>query len=287
VVDTRLRGEWLHTPRFDDLSNEAWRLFTLAMMWSNEQGTDGVVPVRYLKVLHPSVDPERISELETAGLVDITDEEIRFGEWSRDLGQSTAQEVEGRRENARKRQREWRERQAVKSGSETDDVTRDVTRYVGTGLGSEAKANPEAYVTRNETCPKHPVDNGEKCGTCMRIRLDREARRPAAGGEDRAIAARCKREGHLFNAGDLYCNRCGQKRDPNAWMQPDDVSSSAHLEPVSNDTPDPVPGRSFPPVRNLTPGLEASDGDAETRYHPWADEPDYEAYNDLMGRPVA
>jgi hypothetical protein len=221
MVDTRLRGEWLHNPRFDDLSDTAWRLFTLAMIWSNEQGTDGRVPTRYLSMLHPDLDSSSVlPELEAAGVVDLEPDAIQFRDWGGDLGQSTAEEVQERREKARARQRAFRERQAVREPRDTSYVTRDVGQ-----AQEEAKASsPSAYatrdVTRDEKCPKHPVDNGEPCGTCMRIRQERDARRPAAGGEARAIAERCRREGHLLSPGDLYCNRCGQKRDPNAWMEP-------------------------------------------------------------------
>jgi hypothetical protein len=241
MVDTRLRGEWLHNPRFDDLSDPAWRLFTLAMMWSNQQGTDGEVPTRYLQMLHPDVGDEALPELEAAGVLETTEAGIAFLDWTTDLGQSAAEDVSRKRTEARERMRSLRESRRLSSPGDTANVRANEPMNVGQAKEALKASSPSAYVPANvrantETCPKHPVDTGEPCGTCMRIRQERDARRPAAGGEARAIAERCRREGHLFNPGDLYCNRCGDKRDPNAWMEPRETPVKAKSESGSNGT---------------------------------------------------
>lgn len=227
MVDTRLPDKWLHNPRFDDLSSDAWRLFTLAMMWSNQQGTDGRVPVRYLSMLHPDLDADvLLPELEAAGIWDLEDVSVTIRSWGAEMGQSTAQEVAARRESNRIRQQEYRARQAASGARDTSDVT----RYVGQAQEEALASSPGAYVTgdvtRYEKCPKHPVDLGEPCGTCMRIRRERENKRPSGGDEVRAIKRRCRAEGHSYEPGGRYCVRCGEQRDPNAWMDPDSHRST-------------------------------------------------------------
>lgn len=111
-MDARLRGDWLGQPRFDDLSDRAWRVLTVAMMWSATQGTDGVVPRRYVEMaLHPDgPQPAAVEELVAAGLAVIGDDaSLALVGWSDDLGQATARQVAGRREKARERQQRRRD----------------------------------------------------------------------------------------------------------------------------------------------------------------------------------
>lgn len=70
MADARLRAEWLGQMRFDDLSDAAWRVFTSALMWSIGNGTDGVIPRRYLRYLHPDgvIEESVRIELVHAGL---------------------------------------------------------------------------------------------------------------------------------------------------------------------------------------------------------------------------
>ena len=58
MVDARLPAEWLGLPRFDGLSDRAWRILTGAIMWSNAHGTDGEIPDRYTRMLHPDGDDQ-------------------------------------------------------------------------------------------------------------------------------------------------------------------------------------------------------------------------------------
>lgn len=163
MTDARLRGAWLGRLRFDSLSDAAWRVFTSALMWSAEQGTDGMIPARYLRQLHPDGEqPGAFQELTEAGIWEPAEAGgYQMVGWGADLGQSTAAEVLRYRENARERQQRRRERlKGVQSTDRVDgdrqavtgdlsmrdvhgdithdassDVTHDVTHDVGKGKG--------------------------------------------------------------------------------------------------------------------------------------------------------
>lgn len=118
MVDSRLRGEWLGSPRFDDLSDTAWRMFTLALMWCNEQGTDGDIPARYVRRLHADGPQDAAcAELTAAGLWTPTEDGYTFERWAGELGQSTADDVAGRKRRARERSAEYRARLAATRGA--------------------------------------------------------------------------------------------------------------------------------------------------------------------------
>jgi hypothetical protein len=127
------------------------------LLWSAEQGTDGHIPTRYVRALHP--DGEKLDaarEVAQAGIWEINPDGIQFIDWSGRLGQSTALEVETAKASARDRQKRWRERERQKTANAIGFVdqtpqslrelgeTRDVTRYetrpdtgdVGTGTGT-------------------------------------------------------------------------------------------------------------------------------------------------------
>lgn len=154
MTDARLRGSWLGKILFDDLSDPAWRVFTSALMWCAEQGTDGRIPARYLRQLHPSGEhAEAFAELARVGIWKRTPEGYELIDWSGDLGQSTAEQVERYRANNRERVARSRARalERAKSRSEgrgldqpadaltgeiaPSDATGDVTHYVGKGKG--------------------------------------------------------------------------------------------------------------------------------------------------------
>jgi len=114
-------------------------------MWSAEHGTDGHVPSRYLRFLHPDGEhTEAQNQLVAAGLWEREAAGMFMPEWSGALHQSTAAEVEAYKAGGRARQQKWRDRQREKLtkavsmpnpsteriGSETDAGTGDVTRNV-------------------------------------------------------------------------------------------------------------------------------------------------------------
>ncbi len=166
MVDARLETEWRESLLFDALSDTAWRVFTGALMWSARNGTDGFIPARYCRQLHPDGEqPDAEIELRDAGLWE-THTDTRHGDgwqfidWAGDLGQSTAAEIEAYKANARERSRRYREsaRQKAQAKAEkaqakrlTSDVTRDATSDVRAHVGqAEAEAEAEATALNTE-----------------------------------------------------------------------------------------------------------------------------------------
>ena len=146
MADARLQSHWLNNPEFDDLSDAAWRVLTGALMWSNGRGTDGLIPTRYLRMLHPDGElPEAFRQLEVAGLWIKTADGYQLIEWVKLLGQSSAETVEHNKEMNRMKQQKWRDEQSKKSGKTTptftaapsSDVAGDVTGYVTGHVGQD------------------------------------------------------------------------------------------------------------------------------------------------------
>ncbi len=183
MTDTRLPESWLTNAVIDALSSDALRVHFLGLMWSNANGTDGLIPDRALRYLHP--DGKRqdcLDELTAANL------------WQQETGghrvigfldsQTPADEMEEKRKIARERQRQYRQRQRdeqqrlLADDSTSRDVTRDVThdvqrdvthdvqRYVGQDRQGQEQANngtePTAKVARardeNEPAHHHESD---------------------------------------------------------------------------------------------------------------------------------
>ncbi|MET0672615.1 MAG: hypothetical protein ABWY37_03905, partial [Microbacterium pygmaeum] len=189
MVDARLPAEWLGSIRIDDLSDRAFRILAGALMWCNGQGTDGAIPARYTRYLHPDGNDEAgFAELIDAGLwIRVDDGYVLVG-WSSELRQSTAAEVEHYRESSRLRQKAYRDRRRatdtapsvspVEERKITRDVTRNASREVTANVGSGSLKNPyseSAYATHHVTrnadspfCPKHPTGTEEPCGACAR-----------------------------------------------------------------------------------------------------------------------
>jgi hypothetical protein len=143
----------------DGLSDRAWRTFTGSLMWCNEAGTDGVVPKRALRFLHPDgVDDATRRELVRAGLwADAEDGGVLVTNWVAN-GQELAETIAWRKEQARIRQQNFRESKKVKDSKKTRDKSSDVTRDVGqeqdrrqkTGTEEQALDRSEARSTLNE-----------------------------------------------------------------------------------------------------------------------------------------
>jgi len=124
MTDSRLPGRWLTDDTMDSLSDRAWRTFTGSLMWSNEQGTDGAIPARSLRFLHPlGVDPPTTDELVAARLWARTKTGVQVRGWV-EMGQETAAKVQQRREANRLKSSRHR---AKKGPAYPGDVTGDVT----------------------------------------------------------------------------------------------------------------------------------------------------------------
>lgn len=232
MVDARLPAEWLGSIRFDNLSDRAFRILAGALMWCNGQGTDGSVPARYTKYLHPDGDdPDAFDELEAAGLWSRVEDGYLLTGWTDDLHQSTAEEIQRYRDASRRRQKAYRDRQrGANAPTEeatandpramrdvTHNVTREVTANVGSGSLSETKRRT-AYVTRNVTrhaespfCAKHPAGTSAPCGACARARTAHEARHNTIAG----LGWDCAIDGHKLVV-DGTCAVCAYRPRPNA-----------------------------------------------------------------------
>lgn len=173
MADARLRSEWLGQMVYEDLSDAAWRIFTSGLMWCVENGTDGEIPKRYLRYLHPDgrLDAANV-ELVQAGLWTERSETFLFVDWVGKLGQSTNAQVEAYRERNRAKQERHRERarqrqaaqDATPPTSDAQSATHnpvtapgDVTPSVGKGKGKgygrgeETQPNPTAETTTSTT----------------------------------------------------------------------------------------------------------------------------------------
>lgn len=126
MTDARLPGRWLNDPDLLDLSDRLWRVHTGALMWSAEQGTDGAISARVLRLLHPDgATADDARALIAAGLWTAAGTGYQVTEWA--PVQSLAADVE--RGRAANRERQARHRAKVaKPAPEPSDVTRDVTR---------------------------------------------------------------------------------------------------------------------------------------------------------------
>ena len=190
--------------RIDDLSDRAFRVLAGALMWCNGQGTDGEIPARYTKYLHPDGDDaEAFDELARAGIWRRSDAGFILSGWSDELRQSTAAEVQRYRESSRRRQQEYRDRQrALAAHSRGVPVTRNatgnVTSDVGSGPSGESnskRASVTRAVTRNADspfCAKHPSGTLDPCGACARARVALEARKNVLPG----LGWDCSVDGH-------------------------------------------------------------------------------------------
>lgn len=154
MTDARLPGRWLLDPRMDALSDRAWRIWTNALMFSAEQGTDGLIIRRSFRYLHEhGVEPHVLDELLNAGLVQITDDAaLQVFDWSGSAGQSPAERVQQQRLANKERQARSRARKREK---DMGDSTRDVTHNDGgqdrQGQDRQGQAQEQAGVRENVT----------------------------------------------------------------------------------------------------------------------------------------
>lgn len=127
MTDARLPGRWLTDPHLEALSDRLWRVHTGALMWSAEQGTDGLIPRRTLRLLHPEIaTADDARALVDAGLWAVDGDEFQVLDWAR--SQTLAADIEHQRERNRQKQRAHRARLNAERANR--DVTDDVTGYV-------------------------------------------------------------------------------------------------------------------------------------------------------------
>lgn len=127
MTDARLPGRWLTDPSLEALSDRLWRVHTGALMWSAEEGTDGLIPRRTLRLLHPEIaTADDAHALVDAGLWAVDGDEFQVLGWAR--SQTLAADIEHQRERNRQKQRAHRAR--LNAERSNAGVTDDVTGYV-------------------------------------------------------------------------------------------------------------------------------------------------------------
>lgn len=153
MTDARLPGRWLMDPTIRTLGADRWTVFSWALMWSAEQGTDGLIPRHMLPLLHPDgATAEDAEALVNVGLWDAEGDGYRVRDWART--QSLAADVEHQRERNRRKQQAHRER-----ARERDGVTGYVTgqsprrgeERPGEARPGEAPTSRNAGTTRERT----------------------------------------------------------------------------------------------------------------------------------------
>jgi hypothetical protein len=143
MTDARIHESILVNDRVDGLSDGAFRVFVMALSWSVSQGTDGVLPQRAFRRLHPDgVRRDLIGELVAHGFLTAKGDGYEIRNFLR--YQTPAETVERQRELARIRKATQRKRDAEKELQKlgvTGDGTRDGT--------SDARRPPSGQQTED------------------------------------------------------------------------------------------------------------------------------------------
>lgn len=222
MTDSRLKGEWLYAPTFFELSDRAWRLFTGALMWSNEQGTDGRIRRLYFDRLLPSGPaPQEEAELLGAGLLLVDGDDLVVPNWDSEMGQSTAAAVEERRRQFREASAKYRASRTRKSPRDMDDVNVDDNVGVGPGPGKSLDQDPGSYVNTlvnvdangRLICIRHPNgDVGEACFGCKQVReAGAGTPTPSFAAWQATLLAKCSAKGHNPTDDGRRCTRCASE----------------------------------------------------------------------------
>ena len=145
MTDGRIPGKWMNEPRFIEMDVHAWCVFTKAIAWSNEAGTDGLIKRRYLSLLHPDGEqPQAFATIAEMGLWKPIDGGYQLIDWNKKahqggLGQETAENVRAQKKRKRENQQAYRDRKASEGGpgGPGGGVTGDVTGHVADHVGQD------------------------------------------------------------------------------------------------------------------------------------------------------
>jgi hypothetical protein len=171
MTDARMPGSWLYDPVLDALSDRAWRTFVGSLMWSAEQGTEGDLPARSLRLLHPDGIADVIAdELVTAKRWGRTSTGFKVLDWTKT--QSRAADVERQRSRNRRNTQAFRDRQRgiEHDGSRvSDDVITDVSADVRDDALGQARQGKDS-VTEPTNNRKTALDFAREfdCIDCQR-----------------------------------------------------------------------------------------------------------------------
>ncbi|MDM7856630.1 hypothetical protein [Cellulomonas alba] len=154
MTDARLPERWLNDRRFMRLSDAAWRLYTLALMWSVANRTDGLLECDDLNLLH-RVDPRNAAALVDAGVWEPTAQPRGWRIVGFDETQSTSQVLaaaEHARRIERDRKRQQRARRATSSKNPSPPaVTADVPQDVPPDVPPPVPQDVPPDTTRTRT----------------------------------------------------------------------------------------------------------------------------------------
>lgn len=176
MTDTRLPEHYLTSPVLDGLTADAFRVFINGLLWSATHGTDGLLPERALRYLHPDGNrPELSAELIAAGLWDHDDDGYHVPDFLK--YQTPAAQIEQARALARERKRRQRERESGDDGESSPDlsvsrvtgrVTARVTSEDRTGQAAVKGTTYETFVgaPAEKEQPGEPVVVDPVCYSC-------------------------------------------------------------------------------------------------------------------------
>lgn len=178
MTDARLPGRWLTDPNLEALSDRLWRVHTGALMWSAEQGTDGLIPRRTLRLLHPDAATSAdASTLVSAGLWAVEGDAFRVLDWEN--SQSLDADVKRRRELDRERKRRQRSKANVTRDSmqdESRDVRRESSRRGESEDSSSRVSIPETRDARDDEIVEAEIVDDDYFDTAWRSWPKRERR---------------------------------------------------------------------------------------------------------------
>lgn len=188
MTDTRLAESFLTHPTIDGLSDAAHRVYTNGLVYAVAGSTDGRLPQRALRLLHPDGTTKTVvKELVNAGLWTAVGDGFEVRNFLR--YQSSAEQVKQAAE-ARQQQRaadaERKRRQRHKDRVSAD-VTPDVTPDIRTGsTGRQGQEGQEGSKTGDESNWPTVTEPGtaslcEGCGLPMTVREVGQTRHATCG----------------------------------------------------------------------------------------------------------
>ena len=161
MTDGRIPGKWMNEPRFIEMNADTWTVFSKAIAWSNEAGTDGLIKWRYLSLLHPDGEqPKAHQELAEMRLWTKTPIGYQLLDWNKPahqggLGQATSEQVQTYKERKRRNQQEYRDRKAAEGGGD-DGPNGGVTGHVTDGMTDHVGQDTTGHA-QTEAKPQHEL----------------------------------------------------------------------------------------------------------------------------------
>ena len=152
VTNANLPDRWLTDPVYRQLSPVAWSLFTLGLIWSMRQESDGMIPAGALPMITPPSTTRRgvekgVEELLVAGLWSRDGDGWQVEDWGK--SQTTSAQMRRTRERWRDKKRETRQ-DSEKNSSEESAESRAETADVQGGIPRESRASRSNALVKAE-----------------------------------------------------------------------------------------------------------------------------------------